>query len=69
MHTISLSSGADLISLLFHILGLLIPPITVELGGHVVIDCEKTGYRTEMDFKLKVRANSSASNVLLECAS
>ncbi|XP_065835192.1 oxysterol-binding protein-related protein 8-like isoform X2 [Oscarella lobularis] len=33
--------------------GLLIPPITVELGGHVVIDCEKTGYRTEMDFKLK----------------
>jgi hypothetical protein len=26
----------------------------MELGGKVVIDCEKTGYKTEIEFKLKV---------------
>lgn len=26
----------------------------MELGGKVTIDCEKTGYFTELEFKLKV---------------
>lgn len=28
--------------------------LTMELGGKVTIDCEKTGYHTEIEFKLKV---------------
>jgi len=28
--------------------------LTMELGGKVSIDCDKTGYRTEIEFKLKV---------------
>ena len=27
--------------------------MTMELGGKVVINCEKTGYSTEMEFKLR----------------
>ena len=27
----------------------------MELGGKVTIECEKTGYRVELEFKLKVR--------------
>ena len=26
----------------------------MELGGKISIDCEKTGYRAELEFKLKV---------------
>jgi len=26
----------------------------MELGGKVIIECEKTGYRAELEFKLKV---------------
>jgi hypothetical protein len=33
--------------------GILIPPIVLELGGKVFIQCEKTGYRTDLEFKLK----------------
>lgn len=28
--------------------------LTMELGGKVAIECEKTGYKTEIEFKLKV---------------
>lgn len=30
--------------------------LTMELGGKVSIDCEKTGYYTEIEFKLKVQS-------------
>ena len=30
----------------------------MELGGKVTIECEKTGYRVELEFKLKVRCIS-----------
>lgn len=28
--------------------------LSMELGGKVTIECEKTGYCTEIEFKLKV---------------
>ena len=31
----------------------------MELGGKVTIECEKTGYRVELEFKLKVRFTSA----------
>ncbi len=34
--------------------GLLIGTLTMEYGGTVKIECEKTGYHTEIEFKLKV---------------
>ena len=37
-----------------HCKGILMGTLTMELGGKVVIDCEKTGYKTEIEFKLKV---------------
>ena len=36
------------------IIGILIGTFTMELGGKVNIECEKTGYRAELEFKLKV---------------
>ena len=35
--------------------GILYGTLTMEYGGKVSIECEKTGYRTEIEFKLKVR--------------
>lgn len=46
------------ISLIF-VLGILIGTLTMELGGKVHLDCEKTGYRTELEFKLKVQNTPS----------
>lgn len=37
-----------------HCKGILMGTLTMELGGKVSIDCEKTGYFTEIEFKLKV---------------
>ena len=34
--------------------GILIGTLTMELGGKVTIECEKTGYRAELEYKLKV---------------
>ena len=34
--------------------GILIGTLTMELGGVVTINCEKTGYHAELEFKLKV---------------
>ncbi|KAK7084056.1 Oxysterol-binding protein-related protein 8 [Halocaridina rubra] len=36
-----------------HCKGILMGTLTMELGGKVTIDCEKTGYRTELEFKLR----------------
>ncbi|XP_045481255.1 oxysterol-binding protein-related protein 8 isoform X2 [Harmonia axyridis] len=36
-----------------HCKGILVGTLTMELGGKVTIDCEKTGYYTEIEFKLK----------------
>ncbi|XP_013408205.1 oxysterol-binding protein-related protein 8 [Lingula anatina] len=36
-----------------HCKGVLIGTLTMELGGKVRIECEKTGYKTELEFKLK----------------
>mgnify|MGYP002803968213 CR=1 FL=1 len=36
-----------------HCKGLLIGTLTMEYGGTVKIECEKTGYHTEIEFKLK----------------
>ena len=48
------SAGASLKSLL-SLAGLLYGTMTMELGGKVTIDCEKTNHRAELEFKLKVR--------------
>jgi hypothetical protein len=37
-----------------HCKGILMGTLTMELGGKVAIECEKTGYKTEIEFKLKV---------------
>lgn len=36
-----------------HCKGILMGTLTMELGGKVSIDCENTGYKTELEFKLK----------------
>ena len=38
----------------FYSQGILIGTLTMELGGVVTINCEKTGYKAEIEFKLKV---------------
>lgn len=37
-----------------HCKGILMGTLTMELGGKVIIECAKTGYSTELEFKLKV---------------
>ena len=37
-----------------HCKGILIGTLTMELGGKVSIECERTGYRADLEFKLKV---------------
>ena len=37
-----------------HCKGILMGTMTVELGGKVTIECTKTGYSTEIEFKLRV---------------
>ncbi|XP_044740925.1 oxysterol-binding protein-related protein 8 isoform X2 [Chrysoperla carnea] len=36
-----------------HCKGILMGTLSMELGGKVSIECEKTGYRTELEFRLK----------------
>ena len=36
-----------------HCKGILMGTMTMELGGKINIDCERTGYNVEMEFKLK----------------
>lgn len=44
--------------------GLLIGTLTMEYGGTVKIECEKTGYHTEIEFKLKVKKQLPYSYIL-----
>ncbi|XP_075568487.1 oxysterol-binding protein-related protein 5 isoform X2 [Pelecanus crispus] len=44
-----------------HCKGLLYGTMTMELGGKVTIDCEKTNHRAELEFKLKPFFGGSAS--------
>lgn len=37
-----------------HCKGILLGTLTMEMGGDVYIKCEKTGYRADIEFKLKV---------------
>lgn len=37
-----------------HCKGILMGTLSMELGGKVNIICERTGYHTELEFKLKV---------------
>lgn len=50
-----LKRGEDyLISMPYaHCKGIMVGTLTMELGGKVSITCEKTGYHTELEFKLK----------------
>ena len=41
-----------------HCKGILMGTLTLELGGKIDICCEKTGYHTELEFKLKVINNA-----------
>lgn len=41
-------------SVILFLAGILIGTLTMELGGVVTINCEKTGYKAEIEFKLKV---------------
>jgi oxysterol-binding protein-related protein 8 len=41
-----------------HCKGILMGTLTMEYGGKVAIECEKTGYKTEIEFKLKVFGNT-----------
>jgi hypothetical protein len=45
-----------------HCKGILMGTMTMELGGKVSIECAKTGYTTEMDFKLRVNKNRPLKN-------
>ncbi|KAK3101068.1 hypothetical protein FSP39_000723 [Pinctada imbricata] len=46
-----------------HCKGILIGTLTMEMGGKVSIDCPKTGYRADLEFKLKPFLNmGEASN-------
>jgi len=48
-----------------HCKGILMGTLTMELGGKVNIDCEKTGYTCEIDFKLKPFLSGTDANNLL----
>lgn len=47
-----------------HAKGIIVGQMTMELGGKVSIDCEKTGYKAELDFKLKPFIGGDGSNRL-----
>ena len=38
-----------------HCKGILMGTMTMELGGKVTIECSKTGYAADLEFKLRVR--------------
>ena len=42
--------------------GIILGTFTMELGGKVNIECEKTGYRAELEFKLKVNTSHKDNN-------
>ncbi|KAG5673901.1 hypothetical protein PVAND_003903 [Polypedilum vanderplanki] len=48
-----------------HCKGILMGTLSMELGGKVSIDCENTGYKTEIEFKLKPFLGGSESTNLV----
>ena len=42
-----------------HCKGILMGTMTMELGGKVSIECAKTGYAADLEFKLRVRILSN----------
>lgn len=48
-----------------HCKGILMGTLTMELAGKVSIDCEKTGYFTEIEFKLKVLSLPSYYHLII----
>ncbi|XP_042209423.1 oxysterol-binding protein-related protein 8-like isoform X3 [Homarus americanus] len=48
-----------------HCKGILMGTLTMELGGKVCIECEKTGYRTELEFKLRPFLSGGDANNML----
>jgi hypothetical protein len=62
-----------------HCKGILMGTMTMELGGKVTIECEKTGYHTELEFKLRpflgggeltnaVSGNAGAQKFFVRCS-
>ncbi|KAK8376642.1 hypothetical protein O3P69_009925 [Scylla paramamosain] len=45
-----------------HCKGILMGTLTMELGGKVTVECEKTGYKTELEFKLRPFLSGYDSN-------
>ena len=45
-----------------HCKGILLGTLTMEMGGEVYLKCEKTGYRADLEFKLKVHFITWISN-------
>ena len=67
------SSGTELTACCVHMAGLalsgiLIGTLTMELGGHVTINCMKTGYKCELEFKLKVQLFSGRFLLTFGCS-
>ncbi|XP_050711645.1 oxysterol-binding protein-related protein 8-like isoform X10 [Eriocheir sinensis] len=48
-----------------HCKGILMGTLTMELGGKVTVECEKTGYRTELEFKLRPFLSGYDANNML----
>ncbi|XP_017141650.1 oxysterol-binding protein-related protein 8 isoform X3 [Drosophila miranda] len=49
-----------------HCKGILMGTLSMELGGRINIECENTGYRTELEFKLKpFLGGSESTNVVV----
>lgn len=49
-----------------HCKGILMGTLSMELGGKININCEKTGYQTELEFKLKVLAGKSTTKIVFQ---
>ncbi|XP_059488912.1 oxysterol-binding protein-related protein 8-like isoform X2 [Neocloeon triangulifer] len=47
-----------------HCKGILMGTLTMEYGGKVAIECEKTGYKTEIEFKLKPLIRNMEPNLI-----
>lgn len=53
--------------LLLFFVGILIGTLTMEMGGKVSINCPKTTYRCELEFKLKVSFNLNCLILMKRC--
>ncbi|GAB6031098.1 Oxysterol-binding protein- protein 8 [Chamberlinius hualienensis] len=53
LHLLTRGEDYELTMPYAHCKGILLGTLTMEMGGKVTIDCEKTGYSTDIEFKLK----------------